>query len=72
MAGHISHATDLGLPIVDPKMLHHNSNKNTLMTKVSNFPGRRLPPRGAQPTVLDDNQDFEFKVINSTCPCMYD
>jgi len=72
MTGHISHATDLDLPIVDLKMLHHNSNKNTLMTKVSNFPGRRLPPRGAQPTALDDNLDFKFKVINSTCPCMYD
>jgi len=58
-------ASELGILIIDHKTLYYSPSKNTLMTRVSNFTGRRLPPIGACPSRLDVNLDFEFKVIHS-------
>jgi len=65
MPGNTPHATALGFPTVESKTLRYNPNQITLLTKVSNFAGRRLPPPGARATALDDESDFDFKVINS-------
>ena len=65
MPSHTSHATALDFPIVNSKTLRYDPNQITLLTKVSNFSGRWLPPPGARATALDNESDYDFRVNNS-------